>query len=124
MRDGPSVVATTQKEHNMNTTHTRTRFFTATIGAGIAAMAAPALLVLSVGTAQAVEDPENSVGLPHVEQHPDNTWGGFNDPGASVGVLGPNIAPPEVHPVGGAHHASESRLIPIPIPIPTDLAGR
>ena len=38
----------------MITTHTRTKFVTAAVGAVIATMAAPALLFLSAGTAQAV----------------------------------------------------------------------
>jgi hypothetical protein len=38
----------------MNTTHTRTKFVTAAVGAVIATMAAPALLLVSAGNAQAV----------------------------------------------------------------------
>jgi hypothetical protein len=38
----------------MNTTHTRTKFVTAAVAAVIATMAAPALLFLSAGNAQAV----------------------------------------------------------------------
>jgi hypothetical protein len=38
----------------MTTTHTRKKFHTATVGAAIATMAAPALLFLSAGNAQAV----------------------------------------------------------------------
>jgi hypothetical protein len=38
----------------MTTTHTRTKFLTAAVGAVIATMAAPALLLLGAGTAQAV----------------------------------------------------------------------
>jgi hypothetical protein len=37
----------------MTTTHTRTKILTAVVGAAIATMAAPALLILSAGTAQA-----------------------------------------------------------------------
>jgi hypothetical protein len=40
----------------MNTTHTRTNFVTAVAGAAIATMAAPVLLVLGAGTAQATPD--------------------------------------------------------------------
>jgi hypothetical protein len=43
-------------EHNMNTTHTRTKLVTAAVSAAIAAMAAPAVLVLGAGTAQATPD--------------------------------------------------------------------
>jgi len=38
----------------MTTTHTRTKFITAAVGAVVATMAAPALLFLGAGTAQAV----------------------------------------------------------------------
>jgi hypothetical protein len=38
----------------MNTTDTRTKFLTTAVGAVVATMAAPALLFLSAGTAQAV----------------------------------------------------------------------
>ena len=38
----------------MNTTHTRTKFLTAAVGAVVATMVAPALLFLSAGTAHAV----------------------------------------------------------------------
>ena len=38
----------------MTATHTRTKFVTAAVGAVVATMAAPALLFLSAGTAQAV----------------------------------------------------------------------
>ena len=41
---------------SMTTTHTRMKFLTATIGAAIATMAAPALLFLSPGNSQAVID--------------------------------------------------------------------
>ena len=40
----------------MTTTHTRTKVLTAAVGAVIATMAAPALLVLGAGTAQATPD--------------------------------------------------------------------
>jgi hypothetical protein len=38
----------------MTTTHTRTKFLTAAVGAVVATMAAPAVLFLSAGNAQAV----------------------------------------------------------------------
>jgi hypothetical protein len=38
----------------MTTTHTRTKFLTAAVGAVVATIAAPALLFLGAGTAQAV----------------------------------------------------------------------
>ncbi len=38
----------------MNTTHTRTKFVTAAVGAVVATIAAPALLFLGAGTAKAV----------------------------------------------------------------------
>jgi len=40
----------------MTTTHTRTKALTATVGTAIATMAAPALLFLSAGNAQATPD--------------------------------------------------------------------
>jgi hypothetical protein len=40
----------------MTTTHTHTKFLTGAVGAAIATMAAPALLLLGTGTAQATPD--------------------------------------------------------------------
>jgi hypothetical protein len=81
----------------MTTTHTRTKLVTAVVGAVIAGAAAPALLFLGAGTAQAVQDGE-SVAIQDSEEKPDITIGGFNpqpdppgviDPGSRVGIVGP-----------------------------------
>jgi len=64
----------------MTTTHTHIPL-TLAIGAAIAGALVPALLFVGAGTAQAIEDHEDTVGLPYIEQHPANTWAGFPDPG-------------------------------------------
>jgi hypothetical protein len=56
MRAAQPGVATTIKEHTMATTHTRAKALTAAVGAVIATIAAPALLILGGGTAQATPD--------------------------------------------------------------------
>jgi len=73
----------------MTTTHTRTKFLTATVGAVAATTAAPALLFLSTGTAQAVI---------HDIPTPRNCGGcdGFNP------QPGPGIYPPEIIDPGNA----------------------
>ncbi len=90
----------------MTTTHTRTKALTAAVGAAIAIVAAPALLILGAGTAQATPDisargPAGTIGdLPT----PRSCGGceGFNpvqdppgdpDPGSNVGVGTPGGAP-------------------------------
>jgi hypothetical protein len=87
----------------MATTHTRTKALTAAVGAAIATIAAPALLVLGAGTAQATPDisargPVGIVGdLPTPRECPG--CGGFNpqpypagdpDPDSEVGLGGPD----------------------------------
>jgi len=48
--------AATETERTMTTTHTRPKALTAAVGAAIATIAAPALLALGGGTAQATPD--------------------------------------------------------------------
>jgi hypothetical protein len=81
----------------MTTTHTRTKLVTAVVGAVIAGAAAPALLFLGAGAAQADQDRE-SVAIQDSEEKPDLTIGGFNpqpdppgviDPGSRVGIIDP-----------------------------------
>jgi hypothetical protein len=75
----------------MNTTHARKKFVTAAVGAAVATMAAPALLILSAGTAQAF--------------NPQPDPPGFPDPGSQVGfaeesesgLAGPHVLPPLHH---------------------------
>ena len=50
----PTRAATTEKEHTMIATQPRTKFVTAAVGAVVATLAAPALLFLGAGNAQAV----------------------------------------------------------------------
>jgi hypothetical protein len=81
----------------MNTTHTRTKFVTAAVGAVVATMAAPALLFLSAGTAQAVihnlPTPRMCGGCDELNPQPDPP--GFpelrppltGDPGGTVGII-------------------------------------
>jgi hypothetical protein len=81
----------------MTITHTRTKLVTAVVGAVITGAAAPALLFLGAGTAQAVQDSE-TVAIQDSEEKPDLTIGGFNpqpdppgviDPGSRVGIIDP-----------------------------------
>jgi hypothetical protein len=105
---GPSGVATTQKEHAMNTTHTRTKFLTATVGAVVATMAAPALLFLSAGTAQAFNPQPDPPGFPDPGSQvgsSEETESGHPDPRGQVGFSeeteagldGPHVLPPLHH---------------------------
>jgi hypothetical protein len=81
----------------MNTTHTRTKFHTAAVGAVVATMAAPALLFLSAGTAQAVihhlPTPRGCNGCdgfnPQPDAHgdPDFRPPLTGDPGSTVGII-------------------------------------
>jgi len=73
----------------MTTTHTRTKVLTAAVSAVVATMAAPALLFLSAGTAQAVS---------HYLPTPRGCSGcdGFNP------RPGPGIYPPEIIDPGNA----------------------
>jgi hypothetical protein len=92
----------------MNTTHTRKKFHTAAVGAFVATMAAPALLFLSAGSAQAFNpqpdppgfpDPSSQVGLAEESES------GHGDPRSQVGfaeesesgLAGPHVLPP-LHP--------------------------
>jgi hypothetical protein len=87
----------------MTTTHTRTKTLTAAVGAVIATVAAPALLVLGAGTAQAIPEisargPAGIIAdLPTPRMCP--SCGGFNpqpdppgnpDPDSKVGLGGPD----------------------------------
>jgi hypothetical protein len=56
MRAAQPWAATTIREHTMTTTHTRTKALSAVVGAAIATIAAPALLFIGAGTAQAIPD--------------------------------------------------------------------
>jgi hypothetical protein len=80
----------------MNTTQTRTKILTAAVGALVATMAAPALLFLSAGTAQAVHylpTPRTCGGCDGFNPQPDPS--GFpdsrppltGDPGGTVGII-------------------------------------
>jgi hypothetical protein len=87
----------------MNTIHTQTKFLTGAVGAAIATIAAPALLLLGTGTAQATPDisargPAGIIGdLATPRDCPG--CGGFNpqpdppgnpDPDSKVGLGGPD----------------------------------
>ena len=81
----------------MTATHTHTKLLTAAIGAVVAAMAAPALLFLSAGNAQAVmhylPTPRSCAGCDGFNPQPDPA--GFpdspppltGDPGGTVGII-------------------------------------
>lgn len=86
----------------MATSHPRTKFGTAVVGAAIAGAAAPVLLFLGAGTAQAAPDvsERGSVGIiDHLPTPRDcGQCGGFNpqpdppgfpDPGSRVGISDP-----------------------------------
>jgi hypothetical protein len=93
----------------MNTTDTRTKFLTTAVGAIVATMAAPALLFLSAGTAQAVihnlPTPRSCAGCEGFNPQPDPP--GFpelrppptGDPGGTVGIIIDGGAPsPPLNP--------------------------
>ena len=93
----------------MTTAHTRTKFLTAAVGAVIATMAAPALLFLGAGTAQAVihnvPTPRSCGGCEGFNPQPDPP--GFpelrppltGDPGSTVGIIIEGGAPsPSLNP--------------------------
>jgi hypothetical protein len=81
----------------MKTTQTRTKVVTAAVGAVVATMAAPALLFVSAGTAQAVihnlPTPRTCAGCDGFNPQPDQP--GFpdsrppltGDPGGTVGII-------------------------------------
>ena len=98
----------------MTTTHTRTKFAVA-VGAAIAGVAAPALLFLGAGTAQAIQDVSERGGIAIIddlptprdcgqcgELNPQPDPPGFPDPGNRVGISDPEdkvgIGNPDIHP--------------------------
>jgi len=93
----------------MTATTTRTKFVTAAVGAVVATMAAPALLFLGAGNAQAVihylPTPRQCGGCEGFNPQPDPA--GDPDPGIKVGLGGPDTklgvgspggAPPSLNP--------------------------
>ena len=93
----------------MNTTHTRTKFLTAAVGAVAATVAAPALLFASAGTAQAVihylPTPRDCGGCdgfnpqPDKPDYPDLRPPQTGDPGGTVGFIIEGGAPsPSLNP--------------------------
>jgi hypothetical protein len=86
----------------MKTTQTRTKVLTAAVGAVVATMAAPALLFVSAGTAQAVihnlPTPRSCGSCDELDRRPDpgmyppDTF----DPGSAVGTILPGAAAPKV----------------------------
>ncbi len=93
----------------MTATHTRTKFLTSAVGAVVATMAAPALLFLGAGTAQAVihyiPTPRDCPGCHGSNSQPD--LAGYpgvrppttGDPGGTVGIIIDGGAPsPSLNP--------------------------
>ena len=82
----------------MTTTHTRTKLITAAVGAAIAGAAAPALLFLGAGTAQAIQDisERGAVAIIHDLPTPRQCpgCGGFNPQPDPPGFPDPGIRPP------------------------------
>ena len=84
------------------TTHTRTKFLTAAVGAVVATMAVPALLLLGAGTAQAVihnlPTPRECGSCDELNPRPDPGIypPEIIDPGSSVGTILPGAAAPKV----------------------------
>lgn len=83
----------------MNTTHTPKKLITAAVGAIVTGAAAPALLFLGAGTAQAVQDSE-TVAIQDSEEKPDLTIGGFNPQPDPPGILDPGSRVGPEHRVG------------------------
>jgi len=88
----------------MTTTHARKKFFTATVGAVVASVAAPALLFLSAGTAQAFNPQPDPPGFPAPGSHvglAEESESGHGDPRSEVGLAeesesglaGPHVLP-------------------------------
>jgi hypothetical protein len=87
----------------MTTTQTRMKFVTAALGAVVATTAAPALLFLSAGTAQAVihylPTPRTCAGCdgfnpqPNTPDYPDLRPPVTGDPGSTVGIIIDGSAP-------------------------------
>jgi hypothetical protein len=109
IESGPTEAATAEQEHDMTTTHTRTKRVTAAVGAIVGTTAAPALLFLSAGTAQAVihdlPTPRECGGCDELNPQPDHS--GFpglrppltRDPGNTVGIIIDGCAPsPSLNP--------------------------
>jgi hypothetical protein len=92
----------------MNTTPTRKKFLTAAVGAVAATMAAPALLFLSAGTAQAFNPQPDPPGFPDPGSQvgfSEETESGHGDPRSQVGLAEESesgLAGPHVHP--SLHH--------------------
>ena len=84
----------------MTTTHTRTKALTAAVGAAIATIAAPALLALGGGTAQATPDISAS-GLAGIIDHLKTPRGCSGCDGLNP-QPGPGIYPPEIIDPGNA----------------------
>jgi hypothetical protein len=93
----------------MTTAHTRTKFLTAAVGAVIAGAAAPAVLFLGTGTAQAVihhlPTPRTCAGCdgfnpqPDKPDDPDSRPPLTGDPGSTVGIIIDGGAPsPSLNP--------------------------
>ncbi len=86
----------------MTTTHTRTNFLTAAVGAVVATIAAPALMFLSAGTAQAVihnlPTPRGCGGCEGFNPRPDPGIypPEIIDPGHAVGTVLPGADAPKV----------------------------
>ena len=91
------------------TTHTRTKFLTAAVGAVAATMAAPALLFVSAGTAQAVihylPTPRQCGGCDGFDPQPDTPDDPelrpplTGDPGSTIGIIINGGAPsPSLNP--------------------------
>jgi hypothetical protein len=86
----------------MTTIHARTASITATVGAAIASLAAPALLFLGAGTAQALPDLSERGGILHDLPTPRNCGGcdGFNPQPDPPGYPDPGVVDPGVRPPG------------------------
>jgi hypothetical protein len=86
----------------MNTTHTRTKFLTAAVGAFAATMAVPALLFLGAGTAQAVihnlPTPRECGSCDELSPRPDPGIypPEIIDPGSAIGTILPGAGAPKV----------------------------
>jgi hypothetical protein len=104
----------------MNTTHTRTKSITAAVGAAIATVAAPAvLLFVGAGTAQALPDLSERGGILHDLPTPRECGGcdGFNPQPDPPGYPEPDVVDPGVRPPliwdPGIHPGSEVRVVVI-----------
>jgi hypothetical protein len=96
-KSGPLGAATTQQEHIMTAPHTHKKVLTSAVGAVVATIAAPALLFLSAGTAQAVihdiPTPRDCGGCdgfnPQADKpdYPDLSPPLTRDPGSTAGII-------------------------------------